>query len=336
METKNILFLLLIACLSSHLLPAGAACVPRSYRYLLPAEDSSSDNLAPAPSPDSDPECLSAPSPAVEQSIIIEPTATPNGNESALSLDNSTPDDQPTLSLDTPTPDEGLTLSLDAPTNSSTTTPEEELTLSLDKPTPDDKPTNPSTTAPGDETTTPDDKPINPLKTLLPIDEPTNPLTTIKPGMLENPIVKKICESTGNPLLCFSSLGSMLPQGPFDPVALMQNEIKACNDKAKMVLAQSEKIAADPSTAPDVSESLGYCKENYDSALMNLEEAVKGIATRDVGLMNSMLSAVISDISTCEDTFSEISTSPNPMAEMGETVSNLASNCLAILDFLHW
>ncbi|KAL5700868.1 hypothetical protein ACHQM5_026270 [Ranunculus cassubicifolius] len=319
METKNILFLLLLACLSSHLLLAGADCLPRTFRYLLPKEDSLlSDDLAPAPSPES--ECSPAPSSSVEPSIIVEPTLRSDDDEFNLSLDTSTPDDEHTISLD-------------APTNSSATA-DEGLNISLDKPTPDDEPTNPSAT-PGDKPTNPSTT-TNTLKTLLPIDEPTHPSTTTTPGMLENPKLKKICESTGNPLLCFSSLGSLVPKGPLDPVALMQNEIRACKDKAKMVLDQSEKIVADPSTAPDVAEALGYCKENYDSALLNLEEAVNGIATRDVGLMNSMLSAVIADISTCQDTFAEVTTSPNPMAEMGETVSNLASNCLAILDFLHW
>ena len=112
--------------------------------------------------------------------------------------------------------------------------------------------------------------------------------------------------------------------------------MKAVQAHTQQLIEKATKIAQDPSTAPDVAEGINYCKENYDSVISNLDEAIDAMATHDVGKMNTMLSAVFSDVSTCQDTFSEVTTSPSPLTDMETPIKDLASNCLALLSTMNW
>ena len=154
-------------------------------------------------------------------------------------------------------------------------------------------------------------------------------------GQIPNPEVKKACDSTDNPLLCLSSVGPFL-QGKFDSISILESEIKAVEAQTKKVMQKAAEIAQNPATAEDVKQGLTYCKENYDSMIDNLNAAVDAIAKHDKGTLSTALSAVISDLSTCDDTFAETTTTPSPMKKLETPIMDLSSNCLALVSFLRW
>ncbi len=154
-------------------------------------------------------------------------------------------------------------------------------------------------------------------------------------GQIPNPEVKKACDSTDNPLLCLSSVGPFL-QGKFDSISILQGEIKAAEAQTKVVMQKAAEIAQNPTTAEDVKQGLTYCKENYDSTIGNLNAAIDAIVKHDKGSLTSSLSAVISDLSTCDDTFAETTTTPSPMKNLETPIKDLIINCLALLSFLRW
>ncbi|MGF2531772.1 pectinesterase inhibitor domain-containing protein, partial [Ralstonia pseudosolanacearum] len=129
--------------------------------------------------------------------------------------------------------------------------------------------------------------------------------------------IQKICGATDHPLICLTYVPAFL-QGKFDQNSIIMAEISAIKNHTKVIVELANKFTADPITDDDVVEALDYCKENYDSALNNLDEAVKAVAAHDVGPLGSQLSAAAADISTCQDTFQEVTPIPSPLAAMDD------------------
>lgn len=168
-----------------------------------------------------------------------------------------------------------------------------------------------------------------------PLPPPELPPISILPPILTNdPLLKKICDVTDNPLLCVSSVIPYL-SGKIDPVSILQLQIKACGNQTHAALQEVLKLIKDPSTSTIASTCLQQCQETYNDALDNLQNAISAIAARDKGTLNSMLSAAMTDYETCEDGFAELPISSSPMAVADELLSKLASNCLAIATLIH-
>lgn len=100
----------------------------------------------------------------------------------------------------------------------------------------------------------------------------------------------------------------------------------------KVALSLAKRLAKRPGTPPYMVSILKECKESYDSALYNYEEAMIALPKRDIGRMNSMLSAVITDVGDCEDEFSG---EKSPLLMYGDRVTKMTSNCLAIVSLIH-
>ena len=156
-------------------------------------------------------------------------------------------------------------------------------------------------------------------------------LAKIKP-FLENPMPKidaalpAICKETDFPHLCVSTL-SPLFNGQTDPVSMITMAIKACAQHAQQSLETAQTIAKSPSTSSTIASKLSDCKDNYQDALDNLQAAADSIITGDLGRVNSMLSAVVTDGSDCQDSFPGNS---SPMLDYEIKLQQMASNCLAI------
>ncbi|XP_010524736.1 PREDICTED: putative pectinesterase/pectinesterase inhibitor 26 [Tarenaya hassleriana] len=153
---------------------------------------------------------------------------------------------------------------------------------------------------------------------------PNEPL--ISPGKILNlsqqllpPEFKNICEKTDFPALCESSIQPLVKgEIKIDPESVLLLAIQASIEATKKALI----------TAGEVADAAD-CKELYDDAVMNLEDAVNAVKSRDPDTVNSDLSAALTDYSTCNDGFEETG-EPNPLADVGDNLMKMASNCLAI------
>jgi len=77
---------------------------------------------------------------------------------------------------------------------------------------------------------------------------------------------------------------------------------------------------------PEKSPSVTDCVGIYADALDNLRNAMDAIKSLDIGTINSMVSAALTDFDTCEDGFSGAS----PLSFYDQKGIKLASVCLAI------
>ncbi|XP_034685673.1 pectinesterase inhibitor 10-like [Vitis riparia] len=135
-----------------------------------------------------------------------------------------------------------------------------------------------------------------------------------------------ICKKTDYSDLCLSSLAPLF-DGHSDPVSMLYVAIKACTQHAQLSLNTAQKIAEAPSTNPTTASNLSDCQDSYSDALDNLQAANDALGIRDFGAVNSMLSAVVTDASDCQDLFPGKS---SPMLHYEVKLRQMASNCLAI------
>ncbi|CAA7399866.1 unnamed protein product [Spirodela intermedia] len=155
-------------------------------------------------------------------------------------------------------------------------------------------------------------------------------------GVFER-FVKEVCNHTDNPDLCFSSVQPYIfpVQGkPANAAAILDMEIKACSTKTQEARNVAAKIAADPATGKMMASIIQTCTDSYDDAIDNLDSAGKALAARDLATLNSMLSAAMTDYSTCEEGFQETPGINSPMAEYDDLLTKLSSNCLAIAELV--
>ncbi|XP_010026090.2 pectinesterase inhibitor [Eucalyptus grandis] len=166
-----------------------------------------------------------------------------------------------------------------------------------------------------------------------PLSDALASLSTSKAAVAVDHMVADICHQTDYPDICISSVGAHL-KGPADVLSLLTAEIEACTEKMKSAAAEVTKLAADPSASPATKMALSACDENYSSALDSLSSAQEAIAAHDAGTLNSELSAVITFVTTCDDSFAEM-TMNSPLEGTGRILQKLGSNCLAIAARAH-
>ncbi|XP_062104375.1 pectinesterase inhibitor 4 [Humulus lupulus] len=153
---------------------------------------------------------------------------------------------------------------------------------------------------------------------------PVQPLTTTPPEL------KKLCDNTDYPSLCVASLTPFV-DGKVEPISLLGLAIKATKLHVKNALAMASKLAAAPGASEGDVMSLESCKEIYDDAMYNLESANEAVGSRDIGTVNSMMSAVVTDSENCEDSFD----GESPLFKYDDKLRKMASNCLAIASLIN-
>lgn len=135
--------------------------------------------------------------------------------------------------------------------------------------------------------------------------------------------------------MCLSTISVLLPAiGTIDAKTLLALEMKACRSHTEIARTQAAKLASDGAGRP-LASVLQSCTENYEDALDNLDAAAKALDERDKGTLNIMLSALIDDYGTCEDGFAEEGET-SPMASYDDTLTKLASNCLALAELVNF
>ncbi|XP_010546978.1 PREDICTED: predicted GPI-anchored protein 58 [Tarenaya hassleriana] len=157
---------------------------------------------------------------------------------------------------------------------------------------------------------------------------PNEPLISSGEGLglipqLLPPEIKTVCAETDFPALCESSIQPLLTgQTKPDPESVLLLMIRASHDATKSALDVVRKLAEEGGAASD-------CEELYDLAVRNFDDAVEAAKSRDSGTLNINLSAAMTDFVTCSDGFEEMG-EPNPLADVGDKLMKMASNCLAI------
>ncbi|KAG6531823.1 hypothetical protein ZIOFF_005649 [Zingiber officinale] len=157
---------------------------------------------------------------------------------------------------------------------------------------------------------------------------------------LLNAAVAEFCKKTDYPEQCQSSAQHFLPAvgeakaaALVDTVAFLKVQMAACRAKAEAAQSSVAALLKQPGMNPMVASTLQVCDDSYSDAFDNLDATDKAVEARDKGTINSMLSALVDDFSTCEDGFTEMQDA-SPLAAFDGALSKLASNCLAIADLI--
>lgn len=137
--------------------------------------------------------------------------------------------------------------------------------------------------------------------------------------------VAAACKTTSYPLVCQSLAAQPYSASLKD---LAGTVISAAADKAKEAKTEAAKLMAAPGTSKTASESLGVCRDSFESAVDSLQGAgknLKGEASH-ADLMNN-LSAASAFVETCNDAFKERGLK-SPVSKTTEQLGNLVSNSL--------
>ncbi|XP_009402786.2 vegetative cell wall protein gp1-like [Musa acuminata AAA Group] len=146
--------------------------------------------------------------------------------------------------------------------------------------------------------------------------------------------VSALCSKTDYPDVCSSTIQSFPALvGPVDAAVMLKLHMKACREKAQIAQSQVSALVSHPGASSKLASSLQVCSDMYDDVFDSLDTAADAMASHDKGTLDSMLSGLISDFSTCEDAFTEDSIT-SPMAAVDDRLTKLASNCLAFSSLL--
>ncbi|KAG8372878.1 hypothetical protein BUALT_Bualt12G0112900 [Buddleja alternifolia] len=153
-----------------------------------------------------------------------------------------------------------------------------------------------------------------------------------RPSSDINPQVKKICDSTDFPDLCLKTVIPLLREKS-NLESVLEITIKVGDELAKRALSLAKKLAHKPGTPPRLSSILKDCKDSYDMAVENYTKTINALSMKDIGTMETMLSAVITDLGDCQDGFEE-EEGDSPFANFADKLTNITSNCLALVSLM--
>ncbi|KAB2040222.1 hypothetical protein ES319_D02G068000v1 [Gossypium barbadense] len=176
-----------------------------------------------------------------------------------------------------------------------------------------------------------------PITASAPVPPPISQPPTVVPS---DPQIKSLCAKTEYPDLCLTTIAPFF-NGKTDIASVVEMLIKAGTEQTKQANATATKMAADPKYADDPKTISGLkgCYEMYDDALDNMQNAMDAIPVHDIGTIETMVSAAITDYGTCDDGFTRqpnpVPDGVSPMVDINENLQNIGSIILAITDLLH-
>ncbi|KAL6526477.1 hypothetical protein OROGR_015567 [Orobanche gracilis] len=147
-----------------------------------------------------------------------------------------------------------------------------------------------------------------------------------------NPIVSKICDNTDHPPLCLATILPFIKaaKGKTSVESVLRFAVQAGSEYAKEALSVAKNLISRHDASPELRSTLKDCKNSYDTAVENFAKTIDAFATKDIGTMRSVLSAVITFVGDCEDEFAEMQTQ-SPLSGYAEKLTDMTSNCLAIV-----
>ncbi|KAK6937274.1 Pectinesterase inhibitor domain [Dillenia turbinata] len=151
---------------------------------------------------------------------------------------------------------------------------------------------------------------------------PTSAKTVPIPGEC-----KKICDHTKYSKLCLRTITPYLIWGKTDAASVLHMELKATEKMVEKALKSTKSVLK--------SAAIDQCVSMYDNTLYRIQQAVDALKAGDVGTLNAMLSAIGTNIRTCEDGFSEVGeASHHVLSTFDLKIHRLSENCLAISKLL--
>ncbi|XP_021291482.1 pectinesterase inhibitor [Herrania umbratica] len=170
---------------------------------------------------------------------------------------------------------------------------------------------------------------------------PLSPLSSnlgVGAKTVTDPQILSLCGKTDHAALCLACIAPFY-NGKSDLSSVVEMLIKSGTEQTKQAIAIAAKMADDPKSDPKTVAKLNDCKEIYDDALDNMQEAIDAIPLKDLGTIATMISATISDFGTCDDGFTgqpnPIPEGVSPMAKINENLMNIAGIILVLADMIH-
>ncbi|WCJ22331.1 hypothetical protein M5689_004426 [Euphorbia peplus] len=163
---------------------------------------------------------------------------------------------------------------------------------------------------------------------LLPSESSTLP-RKILPYPAGNPLLNKICEITDFQSECLTSIAPF-HTGQTDPISVLKMEMQALRRGFQKASSDAQRMSDSPGASESVKSSLDACLDMYESGMFELDDALTAIADHDIPKLKVVLSATISNINACDETFSETTGADFPVREVDVNLTKICSNTLAI------
>ncbi|CAA7408538.1 unnamed protein product [Spirodela intermedia] len=140
----------------------------------------------------------------------------------------------------------------------------------------------------------------------------------------------RLCSRTDYPTLCMAvgkRLGGSVPSAD----ALVRATIQVAMQKTHEAKATAARLGAAPSRDRYAKGNVETCRRSYDSALADLQTSLRALRSRSLADLRINLSAVITDVGTCDDGFMESAAGRrSPFAGVNGAIHKFASNGLAL------
>ncbi|KAI4329789.1 hypothetical protein MLD38_028135 [Melastoma candidum] len=143
----------------------------------------------------------------------------------------------------------------------------------------------------------------------------------------QDDLISKLCSKTDYVTLCISSVNKNI-KGQHTGVSVLNAEIDAAANSTKEALAKATTLYKSASSKVE-KQILSTCQETYGYAIDAAVDSKAAIKAHDAASLNIHLSALITYVETCEDTYSEFSRA-SPLKELDDLIGNLGSNCFKI------
>lgn len=139
----------------------------------------------------------------------------------------------------------------------------------------------------------------------------------------------RLCSHTDYPALCMAAAKSVRGGVP-SAAALVQATIQAAMQKTREAKARAARLGAAHSRDRYAKGNVETCRRSYDSALADLQTSLRALRSRFLADLRINLSAVITDVGTCDDGFMESAPGRSPLAGFNGLIHKFASNGLAL------
>ncbi|GJN05121.1 hypothetical protein PR202_ga22726 [Eleusine coracana subsp. coracana] len=190
---------------------------------------------------------------------------------------------------------------------------------------PDQQPPTTETDAP------PNNKPKVTVESLPEEPATTTPHTAAVVKAAVNPVVKSFCAKTDTPDLCESSIAGLPSPAPahLDGAGVLRLAMEAVRlQVVEAINAATDRMHA-PGTDAVSRNALNTCLETYDDMKAAMATVGDALDAGDIGTAATYLDSVSTDVTTCEDGFTERQLPPL-MADHDDFLAKLCSNLLAI------
>nr|XP_043627853.1 uncharacterized protein LOC122599413 [Erigeron canadensis] len=108
-------------------------------------------------------------------------------------------------------------------------------------------------------------------------------------------------------------------------------QLQAVEHKISEFKAVLKKRLADPKTSEPIRECLSQCQENFEDAIDGVKSSIESIDKKNIPKANIDVSAVSTDVDTCNDCFIEMIGEDKEIKAFDDWVRGVTGDCLVNL-----